>query len=281
MGTMPLGRFVRDGAEPVMEHDDVSLVADTKAEALRRAEARIGSVAPGRALTVQQQIALCCRFLAREDHAISLAGQITVRDEQPGRFWTTSMHAGFANATAGSILLIDADMRVIAGSGVPNPAIRFHMWVYDRRPELRAIVHTHPPHASALGMIQEPLVVAHMDTAMFYEDCAFLSEWPGVPLANEEGEIISEALGGLNSILLAHHGLLTTGESLQAAVYLAVMLERACRMQILAGGAARIRPIDPVRAREAYRFLTKKALVAATVDYWTGIMQREAAEALD
>jgi hypothetical protein len=58
-----------------------------------------------------------------------------------------------------------------------------------------------------------------MDTTVFHEDCAWLSDWPGVPLANEEGRLISEALGSKRAILLAHDGLLTTGRTLEEAVY--------------------------------------------------------------
>ena len=52
-------------------------------------------------------------------------------------------------------------------------------------------------------MIGEPLVVSHMDTCVLYENCAYLAEWPGVPIGDEEGRIISEGLGDKEAILLA------------------------------------------------------------------------------
>jgi len=55
-------------------------------------------------------------------------------------------------------------------------------------------------------MIGVPLKASHMDTSMFYEDCAYLDHWPGPPIGDEEGEIISAALGDKRSVLLAHHG---------------------------------------------------------------------------
>jgi len=59
---------------------------------------------------------------------------------------------------------------------------------------------------------------------MLYDDVAFLPEWPGVPVADEEGRIIAEALGAKRSILLAHHGILTTGRDIVEATYLAVAM---------------------------------------------------------
>lgn len=229
---------------------------------------------------IREQIALACRFLAMEDHSITLAGQITVRDPGTGHYWTTAVDSGFANMTARQILLIDDQMQVIEGEGIPNPAIRFHLWIYARQPEMAAIVHTHPPHASALGMIGEPLVVSHMDSTMFYDDCAFLPEWPGVPLANEEGRIISEALGSKRSILLAHHGLLTTGKSLQEALYLAILLERSCRMQLLARAAGTIKPLDHELASDAYRFMNNPQMFKSTSNYWMRQAERACPDVL-
>jgi hypothetical protein len=61
-------------------------------------------------------------------------------------------------------------------------------------------------YCSALSLVGKPLIAAHMDTAMFYDDCAYLPEWPGPPIGDEEGRIIHEALGDKRAILLAHHG---------------------------------------------------------------------------
>jgi len=153
---------------------------------------------------------------------------------------------------------------------MPNPAVRFHLWIYQRRPDLKCIIHTHPPHACALGLIGEPLSVAHMDAAVFYDDCAFLRTWPGLPVANEEGQIIADALSGKHSILLAHHGMLTTGSSLEEALYLAVLFEHAAEVQLLARSTGEpIRQIDPALARDARDFMRKTSMICGTFAYWS------------
>ena len=98
---------------------------------------------------------------------------------------------------------IDQDVQKIEGDGIANPAVRFHIWVYRARPDVHAIVHTHPPAVSALSMTGRPLTVAHMDATMLWDDCAWLSEWPGPPVGDEEGRIISDALGAKRTILIA------------------------------------------------------------------------------
>jgi L-fuculose-phosphate aldolase len=244
------------------------LLEEGEAEVQARLRDQLGSLGMARGLDLRERIALSCRLLAREGHAGSLAGQVTIRAGQPGSYWTTAWDKGLANAHVGSILRIDEEMNIVEGDGRPNPGVRFHMWIYHARPQARAIVHTHAPHAAALSMLGHALIAAHMDSALFHEDCALLADWPGVPIANEEGRIISEALGGKRSILLANHGLLTVGETLEGAVYLAVLLERACQMQLRAGAVGTIRPLDPDKAREAHDFLLSPRLVAGTMDYW-------------
>src|SRR3546814_5060772 len=125
-----------------------------------------------------------------------------------------------------------------------NPATRFHLWVYRARPDVNAIVHTHAPWVSTLAAARQELVIIQMDMTPFHNDCAFLADWPGVPIADEEGALISAALGDKRSILLAHHGYLTVGSTLEEAIYLSVYLERAARMQIR---AQTLGPLTPDR----------------------------------
>jgi L-fuculose-phosphate aldolase len=146
--------------------------------------------------------------------------------------------------------------------------VRFHVWVYRKRPDVRAIVHTHAPYASALAATGKPLRVIHMDSAMLY-GCAHLPEWPGVPVADDEGRIISGALGEAKTVLLANHGLLSAGASVEEATYLAVFFERAARMQLRAMAAGGFREVRPELAAEACRFLLQRSIVNATFAYWS------------
>jgi L-fuculose-phosphate aldolase len=119
-----------------------------------------------------------------------------------------------------------------------------------------------------------------MDAMPFYEDCAWLEEWPGVPLANQEGELIANALGRKRAILLAHHGLLTIGNTLEEAVYLAILLEQAAQLQVQASSIGNIRPVNQERSREAHDFLLRDKLINSTFDYWARRTARRYPEAI-
>lgn len=85
-----------------------------------------------------------------------------------------------------------------------------------------------------------------------------------MPVADEEGELIAGALGDKRSILLAHHGLLCTGHTIQEATYLALNLEWAARMQLRAMAAGSIQAVDPAHARDAREFLLRREIVDAS-----------------
>ena len=217
--------------------------------------------------TTPELLAACCRILAAEGHESGLAGQVTARAEAPGTWWTLQFGYGFDEATAGRMVLVDGDLKPLSG-GRPNPGVRFHVWIYDKRPDVQAIVHTHAPHASALAATGKPLRTIHMDSAMLH-GTAHLPDWPGVPVADDEGRIISGALGRAKTILLANHGLLAAGTSVEEATYLAVFFERAARMQLLAMAAGGYQEVKPQLAEEARDFLLQPSIVRGTFAYWS------------
>lgn len=218
--------------------------------------------------TLQETLAYACRIVAMTGQEAGLAGQISARSEHENAYWTLRFGVGYDEATADDFIEVDQDLNTLNGEGMANPATRFHLWVYRARPDINAMVHTHAPWVSALAAARQPLVVIQMDMAPFYNDCAFLADWPGVPIADEEGVLISEALGSKRSILLAHHGYLTSGANVEEATYLSVYLERAARMQIRAHSLGPLTPVPGNLAQEAHDYLLQPSIVNGTFDYW-------------
>ncbi|MGV9734568.1 aldolase [Rhodococcus aetherivorans] len=224
----------------------------TKAELMHQAQARMRTHLAESSWTTRQKLALTCRILFDAGHDSGLAGQITARAEEPGTYYTQQLGLGFDEITEDNLLLVDEDLQVLDGSGMANPANRFHSWIYRARPDVQCIVHTHPFHVAALSMLEVPLVVSQMDIAPLYDDCAFLPAWPGVPVGNEEGEIITAALGSKKAILLAHHGHVVAGAGIEEACSLAVLIERGAELQLAAMAAGTIAELPARLAREAH-----------------------------
>ncbi|MER5349287.1 aldolase [Kitasatospora sp. NPDC002551] len=243
-------------------------MATAKADLVDLAHRRMRTAIPDNGWTIRQKLALTCRILFDAGHDSGLAGQITARAERPGTYYTQRLGLGFDEITEDNLLLVDEDLEVLEGEGMANPANRFHSWVYRARPDVSCIIHTHPPHISALSMLETPLVVSHMDLTPLYDDCAFLDSWPGIPVGNEEGELISAALGDKRALLLAHHGMLVATGGVEESCTLAVLFERAARLQLLASAAGRIQEIPAALAREAHDWTSTPKRSQANFAYY-------------
>jgi L-fuculose-phosphate aldolase len=244
-----------------------STFTDSKSELMRKAQERLAAGDAESRFTTRQKLALTCRALFDAGHDSGLAGQITARAEQAGTYYTQQLGLGFDEITEGNLLLVDEDLNVLEGRGIPNPANRFHSWIYHARPDVQCIVHTHAFHVAALSMLEVPLIISHMDTTPLFDDCAFLADWPGVPVGNEEGEIIAAALGDKKAVLLAHHGHVVAGSSIEEACSLSIVIERAAKLQLAAMAAGTIKQLPESLAREAHDWTLTPARSRANFAY--------------
>lgn len=233
-----------------------------------RASARLGELyneselSSGPEWSDAEKMTLACRMLAADGHDTIVPGLISVRAAAPGAFLTLPMGVGFEEVTPNDILTVDEDLNVLQGRGKPPKAVGFMIKIHQLRPDMRCGIHTHALHTAALSMVGEALAVAHMDATMFDDDCAFLTEWPGNPVTELEGEIISNALGPKRAALLANHGLVTAGETIEEAAWMALCFERAAKMQIRARSIGPLTRIDPAYARDAHDYMVDPSMVA-------------------
>lgn len=227
-----------------------------------------------------QKLALTCRILFDNGHDSGLAGQITARGDTPGTYLTQRLGFGFDEICASNLLLVNEDLEVLQGDGMANPANRFHSWLYRARPDVQCIIHTHAVHTAALSMLEVPLEISHMDNCVLYDDIAFLPKWPGIPVGNEEGGLISKAIGNKHALMLAHHGLLIASSSIEEACILALAFERAARMHLLAASAGKIQPIDPGLGREARDWILRGQRSAVAFAYYARRTLRKGVDCL-
>ncbi|MCH1998551.1 class II aldolase/adducin family protein, partial [Achromobacter xylosoxidans] len=72
--------------------------------------------------TIQETMAYACRILAMTEQEAGLAGQISVRSERPGAYWTLRFGLGFDEATPADFIEVDRDLHTLTGEGMANPA---------------------------------------------------------------------------------------------------------------------------------------------------------------
>lgn len=158
------------------------------------------------------------------------AGNVSVRtieNNTPGLFITpTGMPAAMLIET--DIVFLDMDGTPQgANTRAPSSEWRFHRDLYAARPEFNAVVHTHAPFATSLACARQDIPPFHYMIARFGGAnirCARYATFG----TQELSENALDAMRGRNACLLANHGMLVAGASLDQALALAVELETLC-----------------------------------------------------
>lgn len=178
-------------------------------------------------------------------------GHAAVRDPQGRGIWIKAPGWGLEEVDETRLQLVSFDAEVLVGTGVPHKECHIHLQVLLARPELVCSVHTHARNAVAFGALDVPLLALSHEGALFggddvprFRETGALISTPGL------GKALAATLADAPAALIPKHGLLAAGRSVGAAVMHAVLLERACQIQLAALAAGPVRAAsDPDEAR--------------------------------
>ncbi len=168
------------------------------------------------------QVAAACRLLAAQGLVIGTAGNVSVRVGD--QIVVTATGARFEDLSAEQVTAVTLEGEVL-GELVPTSEIDLHLGVY-RRFGSGAVVHTHSPAATAVGLVATELPCIHYQMLLLggAVRVAPYSTF-GTP---ELADSVVDALDGRAGALMANHGAVTHAADLEAAVDHALLLEWAC-----------------------------------------------------
>jgi len=213
------------------------------------------SVAVDEAL--REQVALACRILAREGYADLTLGHVSAPGPE-GEVWIKRKGISQDEVEHEDVVAIDDTEAVLHLETV------LHTGVYAARADVGAVVHGHPPHATALASTGAELELLTHDAVLFAEGLPRFDD-PDLIVDEEQGGRVAAELGAQRALLLNNHGVLATGKDVPWAVLTAVTLERAARLQSIASTLGDLRPID--RA-QALQLLPDKYRDEFVAEYW-------------
>jgi L-fuculose-phosphate aldolase len=152
-------------------------------------------------------------------------GNITVKINDNELLSTpTGVSKGFM--TPEMICKVNMKGEVISASGKHRPSseLKMHLRVYNERPDVKSVVHAHPPFGTSFAIAGIPLVKPIMPEAVISLGCVPIAAY-GTPSTNEIPDAISKYLQNYDALLLENHGALTYGEDLITAYYKMESLE--------------------------------------------------------
>ncbi|MET0136654.1 MAG: class II aldolase/adducin family protein [Kibdelosporangium sp.] len=187
------------------------------------------TTAPADVLAVQAAIG--ARALSLGGHDDFNQGQISCRRPGSAQFLIKGALTGFDEAAprdfVGASTDPDADRDRLA-----PPELPLHQAVYQARDDVNAVVHSHAPAGLVFGAIEDEIVPLTHEGALLCDEVNRFHLTSNTILDIAVGRAIAACLGGGVAVLLVNHGSVVVGKSVRHAVVFALMLERACRLQL-------------------------------------------------
>jgi L-fuculose-phosphate aldolase len=182
--------------------------------------------------TLIQDLIEICRRLEQKELVSATDGNVSVRTDRE-TFYTTRSGVNKGEVTPDDIIEVNDGGFTLTGTGKPSSELKMHLFIYKHRPDVRAVVHAHPPHATAFAVAGIPL-----NKPVFPEVLVKLGSIPVAPYAtpstDEVGKSIEPYVAAHNAILLGNHGAVTFGSSLKEAYYNMEKVEHAARITLYA-----------------------------------------------
>lgn len=200
--------------------------------------------------TLAEQIAWACRILAMDGHGDFTLGHVSARDGE--RVLMKRNEIGLEEIEPEDVLTLDFDARKIAGEGRVHLEAVLHTEVYKARPDVGAVIHTHPPYTTALAATAATVELLNHDAVLFQDGLALFDETAELITKAEQGAAVARALGAKRVVLMRGHGVLITGKTVPWAVYTALTLERVIQIQAIARSLGELRPMSAEMAARVY-----------------------------
>ncbi|KAL8704890.1 MAG: hypothetical protein Q9201_001958 [Fulgogasparrea decipioides] len=210
------------------------------------------------------RLAAAFRIFGKYGYDEGVAGHITVRDPvQPDTFWVNPFGVAFSLIKKSDLIQVDHEGNVIDGGEVRllnAAAFMIHGAVHRARPDVLCAAHSHSIYGRAFCSLGRKLDMITQDSCSFYNDHVLYESFNGIVLAEKEGKDIAACLGDKKAALLQNHGLLTAGDTIEAAVFWFISLEKCCQAQLAADAAATARGHETVKIHDDDAAFTYKAI---------------------
>jgi len=131
------------------------------------------------------------------------------------------------------VVLVDLDGQIADGNRKPSIEVPMHLAVYRARQDVKAIIHTHSPYATAMAAAHKPIPGAVEDLVQIVGGGVRVCEY-ALPGTQELGINTVKALDGRNAVLLANHGMLGAGRDLDEALKTCHVVEKAAQVTLFA-----------------------------------------------
>src|SRR5713101_3174796 len=160
--------------------------------------------------TLREQVAWACRSLASEGDADLTLGHVSARGPD-GEIWIKRKGVALDEVAPEDVVAIDDTDAVL------HLETALHTGVYAARADVGAVVHGHPPYATALASTSAELALLTHDGVLFADGLPRFED-PDLIVDEQQGDRVAAALGAHRALLLNNHGVLVVGKNSSSSI---------------------------------------------------------------
>ena len=200
---------------------------------------------------LREEIVEAGRRLYKKGFVAANDGNVSVRLDG-GRILITPSGVCKGDMDPGMLVVVDGDGKVLSGRLKPSSEMKMHLAVYRIRDDVKAIVHAHPPKATAFAVAGLPLDKLTLPEVVFSLGSVAFSEY-GTPSTKQVPEAVVRVIGDAGAVLLANHGALTVGAGVMDAYFRMETLEHFAAITLYARLLGGERELSPKEESELIR----------------------------
>jgi L-fuculose-phosphate aldolase len=178
-----------------------------------------------------------CLQMVENDLVIGSSGNASLRVDEHVVISPSSVH--YTEMAIEDMVVVDMNGDVIEGTRNPSIEMPMHLEIYAARDKALAIVHTHSIYASAMAVIQEPLPPI-LDEIIPKLGATIRVSSYAMPGTKDLAKNVVEVLESRSAALIANHGAVCYAKTLKEALFLSIILERACKIYMTAKCAGKV-----------------------------------------
>jgi L-fuculose-phosphate aldolase len=198
----------------------------------------------------REEIVRVCRLTYEKGWVAMTDGNVSVRlDENRVLCTPTALCKGFVEPA--DLIICDLQGNKLEGKRERTSEIAMHMLVYSMRPDVRAVVHAHPPTATGFAAAGRPLDKALLPEAVIHLGAVPLAAY-GLPGSPALGEGMAPLIPYYDAMLLENHGCTSWGADVWQAYFRMEMVEHLARITFVAEMVGGARPLPRAEVRKLF-----------------------------
>jgi L-ribulose-5-phosphate 4-epimerase len=184
--------------------------------------------------SLKQQVVDAAQKLVQKGYLMATGGNLSLRVPGVDAFVVTPSNYDYLKMTADDICVLDFGLNVLEGHLKPSVESGMHGAIYQVRPDVNALVHTHQVYVSALSLIKAPIPALFDEQARFLGRSVTIIPYAPSGTGFLKNTVARHVRNNNNAFMMQNHGALVFGHDMERAMHNVEILEKCALAYLLA-----------------------------------------------